>query len=130
LQPYIDVVMLVAHTGEHQDAQRLFADFEVTLQNVRFAEVDYDTMWIRDYGPLVVEHVDGPLAIDSVYDVTRYFDERVPGELARLLRVKSAEMPLRIAGGNLLSNGQGLALTTLRLVEENGGEAVDEEAIR
>ncbi|MEZ6086709.1 MAG: agmatine deiminase family protein [Pirellulaceae bacterium] len=98
LQTYVEVVVLVSDKAEHHDAMRLFADFQVPMHRVRFAEVDYDTMWIRDYGPQLLEHADGPLAIDSAYDDARTFDERVPTELAKLLNVPASSMPLRIAG--------------------------------
>jgi agmatine/peptidylarginine deiminase len=87
-------------------------------------EVIHDTMWARDYGPIVVESRNGsPMLIDADYDASRGNDDIVPMHLAHLLKLNRVELPLRIDGGNLLSNGRGLALTTYRLVDENTGQA-------
>jgi agmatine/peptidylarginine deiminase len=65
--------------------------------------------------------------IDAGYDLGRANDDRVPVELARLLNLRVVQTPLRCDGGNLLSNGEGLAITTYRLFDEN---EIDEESMR
>ncbi len=92
---------------------------------VRFLNLPFDSMWIRDYGPFLVKTVTGQFEFrDPVYtDLTvgehRYHDDEVPTTLARKLGFDVTPLPLVIDGGNLLSNGAGLLLTTDLLLEEN-----------
>ncbi|MFT5522179.1 MAG: agmatine/peptidylarginine deiminase [Pirellulaceae bacterium] len=120
LRGKVEIVVLVSNVEEYEAAKGLLGANSVPLNNVHFVEVVHDTMWARDYGPIICRTKEGsPIVIDSRYDLTRVNDDQVPTMLARLLGLRVVQMPLRLDGGNLLSNGQGLGITTRRLLHEN-----------
>ena len=57
--------------------------------------------------------------MDFLYDGTRPSDDRFPSSWARRTRDKNQDVSWTLQGGNLLSNGQGLAITSTRLFEDN-----------
>ncbi len=125
------VVALVSDRDQIEAARAMIRVNRLPDAHVLFADVAHDTMWIRDYGPITVRNQrGGVMIVDAEYDVSRLLDDRAPTVLAALLHVPVVRMPLRIDGGNLLSNGAGLAISTTRMLEENGLTSSDLEEFR
>ena len=61
----------------------------------------------------------GAQTLDFYYVGERPKDDRLPKEWCRASGCKYIEAPWTIQGGNLISNGEGLALTTQRIFEDN-----------
>ncbi len=99
---------------------------------VTFVEVQHDTMWTRDYGPFVGQYSDGSVAlVDAHYaELERPQDDQVPEQIGGFLRLPVVEAPLSVEGGNLLTNGTGLFLTTSRLLERNAARGYDKKEVR
>lgn len=127
----IEIIALVSDANECAKATALLRASSTPDEHVHFVELSHDTMWARDYGPMILSSKTGrPVAIDAVYDVGRANDDRVPEALARLFDLRVVRMPARIDGGNLLSNGEGLAITTSRLfIDEDASEVIDTESM-
>lgn len=116
----VPIIVLVNDFDQYNRATDILRDGMVLDDRVHFINTPHNTMWIRDYGPIVVQEVSGRSAIvDAGYDLGRFDDDNVPFELARLFDVPVVSTPLRIDGGNLLSNGAGLGLTTYQLFFSN-----------
>ncbi len=130
LQDHVEMVLLVSGV-EQSEAAKLLLDFNsVPRENVRFAELPHDTMWARDYGPIVVmSHGDQAVFVDAFYSTDRGLDDGTPSGLAELLHKPVVRIPVRIDGGNLLFNGDGLAVTTSRLWRDNAGSELDSESM-
>jgi agmatine deiminase len=125
----IDLVVLVSNVEDYDAAKRLLNANFIPLHSIRFAELSHDTMWARDYGPIIVRSTSGrDVVVDAGYDLGRPNDDVVPTDFANLLNLPVVQMPLRLDGGNLVSNGDGLAITTQRLFEENG--EIEEQSVR
>lgn len=78
--------------------------------------------WIRDFGPLLGRDAMGRVVfIDAAYDETRPDDDAVPRVLASTWRARNIALPLKVEGGNLISDGEGRCFTTRRLLERNLG---------
>src|SRR5215212_8533013 len=88
---------------------------------MHFISLPVKGMWVRDYGPGFVRQRDGSITIlDADYlESDRPEDDKAPSELAALLRLPVAHVPLICEGGNILSNGQGLCLTTTTIGVRN-----------
>lgn len=127
----LEVVALVNDVAEYHAALEAFSFHAAPLADVHFAEVSHDTMWCRDYGPLVVVDRRGRLAVVDPEYVrgVRPLDDEVPRELGNALRMPVVETALRIEGGNLLSNGRGVCITTQHVLEANADQA-DEGTVR
>jgi agmatine/peptidylarginine deiminase len=89
-------------------------------------------MWIRDYGPFSVRKRDGQVVIlDAQYErsLNRSNDDCVPVVVAEQLGMGLVRAPIVLEGGNLLSNGDGLCITTTALLDSNAGRDLDENGI-
>lgn len=116
----VDIIALVNNHEEQELAKRILDRRMSGHERIHFVEVPHNTMWTRDYGPAVVEVNGKPSIVDAVYnDVTRPEDDRVPLSLAARLDLPVIQSPIKIEGGNLLSNGRGICITTQMLVLSN-----------
>jgi agmatine deiminase len=109
--------MLLASAGLSQDA-------------VRFVRVSASSMWVRDYGPTTV--VDGHGGRSFLDFDRRHLRppnvQTATEQLASILGVPRISVDLSLAGGNLLSNGDGVCLTTATFILQNAeqGRAVEQ----
>ena len=94
--------------------------------NVSFIDEDYDSIWIRDYGPNTVYQNDvGQLSIvDWIYNRPRPLDDQIPIAVADYLGIPimCTVMPpndLVHTGGNYMSDGLGNAFSSTLILEEN-----------
>lgn len=103
--------------------------FQVTINdNVIFLEnQDFDSSWIRDYGPnsAYLNDVDSLIFVDWVYNrEERVFDDILPEDLATQLNVPlfqttEGEFHLTATGGNFMSDGIGNGFSSRLIMHEN-----------
>ena len=92
----------------------------VDTGSVQFTPLALDSVWIRDFGPLVVRTTGGGYqAVDLRYD-GRPWDDGLPTRLARTWGILARKVPLVLEGGNLQSDGAGSCLTTEAVLDDNG----------
>ena len=127
---HLQVNVLISNDQQQMTIQRLLRTRLETLDNIAFIPVPHDTKWIRDFGPTLVRQGNHPLAIDWSYKEGRPSDDLVPLLLAELNHWSLEASPLLIEGGNLLTNGIGLCLTTSRLIEQNTEQGLNEVEVR
>lgn len=88
--------------------------------HIKFLNLNLDTIWLRDFGPRLAEtDSGGAMAMDFFYDTIRPFDDDFPKLWANLTNASHNVVPWTLQGGNLTSNGRGLAIATSRLFEDN-----------
>jgi agmatine deiminase len=85
-----------------------------------------NTMWLRDYGPIFVRREDRSIGIvDASYSTTndneenRWRDDEFPIMLSESLKIPLTTAPVRVSGGNMLSNGEGFLLTSTEVIKAN-----------
>ncbi|MFT4639708.1 MAG: agmatine deiminase [Verrucomicrobiales bacterium] len=128
LQGHIPITALVNDVEEYHQAKGLLKDNALPLQSVTFLEVERNTMWVRDYGPMILETDSGsPLLLDAKYSKDRAEDDRVPATLAESLNLTRVTVPYVIEGGNLLTNGNRLAIMTSLISDESIHSQEDHE---
>lgn len=117
---HIPLILLVRDEPQREDALTLLTDCGLPAQNLHFAFMPVGS-WTRDFGPSFVRGEDGRICIlDAEYlPSERRNEDIVPTMLAPLLGVESRRVPLVLAGGNLLSNGQGISLCTTGIIGAN-----------
>ena len=131
----LPVIGLVGSRDELDILRRALEKRGLAARPVNCLLLPINSMWVRDYGPLFVRRADGSVVVadpeysevDSAGD--RPQDDDMPRHLARLLRLPAVALPLRLEGGNLLSNGDGLAVTTTALIARNADRGYDVRAI-
>ena len=120
----IERIPLVGIVGSEEQRQELLTelcDWGVPAHRMRFVFMPVQGAWVRDYGPAFARWSDGTIAIldADYYQSDRPNDDKVPSALAKLLRLPVIRIPLMVDGGLILGNGQGLCLTTGKLLARN-----------
>lgn len=96
---------------------------------MRFLIMPSNSIWIRDYAPMILRYDhDRALLLDAKYQTRtererRKQDDFFSIELAHELDLPVRSIPLILEGGNILSNGDGLILTsgkTLAVNQQDG----------
>jgi agmatine/peptidylarginine deiminase len=129
----LSLVAIVSRQEDGRYVSKILSENQLPARSVRFLRIPHDSMWIRDYGPFSLKRGDGRcLIVDAGYGrhADRLNDDNVPVILSDLLRATLVQAPLALEGGNLLSNGQGLCLTTKSLLDNNFDQNLDEAGAR
>lgn len=123
-------VITMVNDAEEADMARTVLLRRAVQAQLHLVQVPHNTMWARDYGPVLVDAGGEPTIVDADYgQFDRPDDDEVPYALAQHLLTPVVKTPLMLEGGNLLSNGRGLFLTTTKLLEDNA-DVQDEQAVR
>lgn len=93
------------------------------LDNIRYICAPNDDVWIRDYGPTLVQSAAGPVFIANPYVPNglgfHKRDHELPVEIARIYGLPVHRLPLIIEGGNLISDGAGRVFLTDSVFSHN-----------
>jgi agmatine/peptidylarginine deiminase len=125
----ISILALVSDDDGIELVTEILKERKVSTEGIRFLHIVHDSMWIRDYGPFSVQRHDGqPEIVDAKYDreVGRANDDFVPVVVAKHLGMSVVRAPVLLEGGNLLSNGEGLCITTTALLDNNADREIDD----
>jgi agmatine deiminase len=125
------ILVFVQNEQDHLSATEVIESLPQTGYRMEVRMVPHETPWVRDFGPVFVRNADGSgLLVDLRYDAVRILDDRFPMLLAGILESPIAFAPLMLEGGNLLSNGDGIAVTSNTVVEigRERGVVVDDIA--
>lgn len=119
----VDVVPLVAVvTGEEQrrDLLATLCDWGLPAHRLHFVRSPAVGLWVRDYGPGFVKRGGRVCVLDAEYWYPgRDDDDRFPSDFAHLLGLDVSDVPVVVEGGNILSNGAGLALCSTTVLVRN-----------
>ncbi len=97
------------------------------LNNITFLQGDFDSIWMRDYGPetMYLNEVDSLVLMDWIYNRPRPLDDLVPDLLGTAKGIpvfSSTNGPndLVHTGGNFMADGFGTAFSSDLVIDENG----------
>ncbi|QDT04276.1 Peptidylarginine deiminase precursor [Rubripirellula lacrimiformis] len=116
---HANVMVLCNDTWQIKDTTAWLLESGNDFPHVYFCEIPLDTVWLRDFGPMFAQTATGIQALDFYYEGTRPKDDGLPLVWARRTGIQYVEVPWTLQGGNLISNGQGIGLTTNRIFEDN-----------
>lgn len=97
-------------------------------EELNWIEVPLSSIWVRDFGPILLRQADTWEALD--FD---YFgggdDDEVPGALSQIAHPpwRLERVELQLEGGNLLSDGRGRCITTVDTIDHNAGAYSEDE---
>jgi agmatine/peptidylarginine deiminase len=115
----LPLIILVNDKKQLKTAIEIAESTKANLSHVKFFIFKLDTIWLRDFGPRFVETEGGAQSIDFYYDGTRPKDDQFPNKWGEIIGVKNKTVEWTLQGGNLISNGKGLAITSTRFFEDN-----------
>jgi len=100
----------------------------VNTDNIIFVETQFNSIWVRDYGPNTVylNDVEEQYMIDWIYNRPRPFDDTIVSPAVanalgvEMFRTLDAPDDLVHTGGNFMNDGMGTAFSSRLVLEENG----------
>jgi agmatine deiminase len=112
------VRILVENRGLEESAKRILRKVGAHMDAVEFLRCRTNRVWTRDSGPLFVKNARGDAALTrwcfnawAKYDDYQ-LDAKVPGAIARYVKLSMCDGGMVLEGGSLDVNGQGDLLTT------------------
>ena len=115
----LPLVILVNDQKQLKTAVEIAESTKANIDHVSFYVFKLDTIWLRDFGPRFLETESQPQSIDFYYDGTRPQDDQFPNKWGELAGINNTTVEWTLQGGNLISNGEGLAITSTRFFEDN-----------
>ena len=122
VQGRLPVVVLVNTPAEEQLVRQLLTQRQVPAVAWRTLRLPIRTMWVRDFAPHLVEDPRGGRQLIGFHYRERrgnQVDNTLPASLAEMLDLPLREAPLLLEGGDFLSNGRGVCLSSDRLIKRN-----------
>ncbi len=126
------LVLLASRLGEQFAVRNALAQFEIDTTKVRFLESPHESSRIGQYGPFWVERPGkGPALIDAPrHALEQRGGAQVVRDLAEGFDLPIVRLAMYLSGGNLISNGQGVAIATTGMLDQNADLGWDEDTIR
>jgi agmatine/peptidylarginine deiminase len=127
----IPVVAVITGEGQRRELLATLCDWGLPAHRVRALRSPAVGLWVRDYGPSFIKRDGRVIVLDAEYAYLqpRPDDDQFPAEVARLMDLEVRHVPLAIEGGNILSNGRGLAITTQVVTTRNAHRYKPAEAL-
>ena len=123
----ITVITIVNSQNQQQYVTQQYSTYGVNISNCQFLIAPTDSYWIRDYGPWFVQEPEGDTkVVDFEYNRPRPDDNAIPAVFADAYSLEITELPLEHTGGNYMTDGQGIAVSTDLVLQENPGYSHDE----
>jgi agmatine/peptidylarginine deiminase len=118
----VNVVTIVASISEKNTVQSQYQSHGINLSHCSYLIALTDSYWTRDYGPwFIINNNSEQGVVDFTYNRPRPHDDVIPGAYATNQSIPLYFMPLVTAGGNYMTDGQGIAISTSLVWEENPG---------
>jgi agmatine/peptidylarginine deiminase len=117
-----DLLYVVVSSANQSSCASALSSNGVNMANVRYVNAATDTYWIRDYGPWYVfggENGTQMQIADFTYNRPRPNDDAIPSAIASYLGIPVYDIPVTHTGGNIMTDGQGKAMSTELVLDEN-----------
>lgn len=116
----IEVYTIVANSSEQASATSTYQSGGVNMNNVYFIMAPTNSIWTRDYGPWFIFDGTGDYGIvDHIYNRPRPLDDQIPWVIGSEWGVSVYGMDLTHTGGNHMSDGLGISMSTRLVYDEN-----------
>jgi agmatine deiminase len=129
LRDRIKLVGIVASEEQRAETIALLKKHNLPEDSIDFFRWPVEAMWVRDYAPFFVisDHV---TVVDFTYpEQNRDYEDNFAMALAATFGMHYNHCGLTLEGGNLLTNGDGICVTTLRMLARNQARGYDADHI-
>ena len=118
----VEVVTIVASTSEQSYVLSQYSSHGVNTDNCDFLIAPSNSIWTRDYGPwFIINGNDEQGIVDHIYNRPRPYDDAIPIAFGNWRGIPVYGLSLEHAGGNYMTDGQGIAVSTTLVWNENSG---------
>jgi agmatine deiminase len=116
----VNVVTIVASVSQENTVLSQYQSYGINLSHCSFLIAPSDSYWTRDYGPWFIFNSNSEQGVvDFTYNRPRPNDDQIPIVYANNQSLPLTSMPLVTTGGNYMTDGQGTAISTTLVWEEN-----------
>jgi agmatine deiminase len=119
---------VIIHCSDSNAVKNNLTTHGVPLSNLKFIQVGFNSIWIRDYGAntCYLHDVDSLILVDWMYNRPRPLDDQIPAAYSSLLGIplfetNSSPNNLMNTGGNWMVDGMGTAFASKLILDENDG---------
>jgi len=113
------VTTIVASQSQENSARYDYSSGGVNMDNVQFIIAPTNSIWTRDYGPWFIFQDDNLAIVDHIYNRPRPYDDLIPGVIGNEWGLDVYGMDLIHTGGNHMSEGLGMSMSTKLVYNEN-----------
>jgi len=118
----VEVVTIVASESEMNYVYSQYISNGVNMDNCEFLFAPSNSYWTRDYGPwFIFDGDDEQGIVDHIYNRPRPDDDVIPSAFGNWQGIPVYGLSLEHAGGNYMTDGQGIAVSTELVWDENPG---------
>ncbi len=118
----VTVCTIVASTSEKNTVLSLYTSHGIDTSHCTFLIAPTNSWWTRDYGPWFIFTGNNEQGIvDFTYNRPRPNDDVIPGAYAANQSIPYYFMSLTHSGGDYMTDGEGRAISTTLVWEENPG---------
>ena len=123
----VEVVTIVASVSQQNTVLSQYQSYGINTDHCSFLIAASDSYWTRDYGPWFIINEDSEQGVvDFTYNRPRPNDDLIPARYASNQSLPLTTMSLETAGGNYMTDGQGIAISTTLVWDENPGLTHDQ----
>lgn len=119
---------VIIHCNDSNAVKSNLNTHGIPLINLKFIQVPFNSIWIRDYGAntCYLNDVDSLILVDWMYNRPRPLDDQIPAAYSSLLGIplfetNSSPYNLMNTGGNWMVDGMGTAFASKLILDENDG---------
>ncbi len=120
------VTTICADESQEQQARNAYQAAGVNMENVAFIHAPTDSIWIRDYGPWFIFQNNTMAIVDHIYNRPRPNDDVIPQVIGNEWNMSVYGMNLIHTGGNHMSDGIGMSMSTNLVYTENPDKSPQE----
>ncbi|MBC8450985.1 agmatine deiminase family protein, partial [bacterium] len=115
-----DLLVICGNSSQQSAASSALSSAGANMSNVSFFLAATDSYWTRDYGPwFIINGSDEQGIVDHDYNRPRPNDDVIPSLLAAHWGIPAYVMDLTSTGGNYMSDGRGVAMSSRMILDEN-----------
>ncbi len=113
------IVYTICTSSYYSQAVSNYQSYGVNMDNCEFIIASTNTYWTRDYGPWFVFSDEEMGIVDHVYNRPRPLDDVIPQVIGSEWSMPVYGMGLTHSGGNHMSDGLGMSMSTELVYNEN-----------
>ncbi len=125
----IKILGLISRPEQEQATLDLLESHGLPTDNVRFFLWPATSMWVQDFGPQELVNGDVRVVDFDYRHPCRDEENQLPMAFAATFGMKITHCKLTLEGGSFLSNGRGLCISSVELIEQNQARQYDIPAI-
>ena len=114
------VVVYIESNASAQLLYDIMGEKGIDVDRVALVRTELDSIWMRDFGPLVAKDADNAYRVlDMRYYWGRFADDALPTRIANSWGIPVHRPPIENEGGNFQSDGMGRCISTERVLSRN-----------